>query len=48
MTSNKSADEKVVKVELGHGWKKAIRNFDQDTTGEDAKYNVAIIGHSAH
>lgn len=47
MTSNKT-DAKVVKKELGHGWKHALKSFENETEGEDSDYNVAIIGHSAH
>lgn len=47
MTTNKT-DDKVKMVELGKGWKKAIKNFDKETEGEDSKYEVAIIGHLAN
>lgn len=47
MASNKT-DAKVTKVELGKGWKKAIKNFEKETEGEESKNEVAIIGHSAH
>lgn len=47
MTTNKS-DDKPVKVDLGKGWKKAIRKYEKDTEGSDPKYAVGIIGHSAN
>ena len=47
MTSNKT-DDKVVKLELGKGWKKALRTYEKETDGYDSKYQVSIIGHSAH
>lgn len=47
MTKNHT-DDKPVKVELGKGWKKALKNFNRETEGENSKYDVAIIGHTAH
>jgi hypothetical protein len=38
----------VVRLDLGKGWKKALKNYEKDTEGDAAQYNVGIIGHSAH
>lgn len=47
MTTNKTGD-KVEKVELGKGWKKALEIYERKIEGEDNKYSVSIIGHTAH
>lgn len=46
LSTNKSDDP--VKVSLGKSWKKAVKTYENYTEGDDAKYLVGIIGHSAH
>ena len=47
MTSNKT-DDKPVKLELGKSWKRALKTYEKETEGYESKYQVSIIGHSAH
>jgi hypothetical protein len=47
MTSN-ITDDPIVKVDLGKNWKKALDIYEQNTTGYDSKFNVSLIGHTAH